>query len=100
MAFFSRWFYDQTEERKEIARKLVKNGQLEFVNCGWSMSDEANPSAEDMVLNMVHGANWLLEEFQYSCHVGWHIDPFGHSNFMVENLAKLNYDTFVFSRLD
>mmetsp|Transcript_1828 Transcript_1828/g.3654 ORF Transcript_1828/g.3654 Transcript_1828/m.3654 type:complete len:91 (+) Transcript_1828:1007-1279(+) len=89
MAFFSRWFNEQTEERKEMARELVRNKQLEFVNCGWSMSDEANPSAEDMVLNMVHGANWLSENLDFECHVGWHIDPFGHSAFMNQNLAKL-----------
>jgi len=70
--------------------KLVNAGQLDFVNCGWSMSDEANPSAEDMVFNMVHGSNWLFQTFGFKCHVGWHIDPFGHSAFMALNLARLN----------
>jgi len=64
------------------------------------MSDEANPSAEDMVFNMVHGSNWIFSKFSFKCHVGWHIDPFGHSAFMALNLSRLNYDTFVFSRLD
>jgi len=59
MAFFSRWYNEQTDARKNLVRTLVNNGQLSFANCGWSMSDEANPSAEDMVLNMVHGSNWL-----------------------------------------
>jgi hypothetical protein len=53
------------------------------------MSDEANPSAEDMVLNMVHGSNWLYSELGYKCNVGWHIDPFGHSAFMNQALSAL-----------
>jgi len=92
MAFFSRWYNLQNEQMKKETKKLVKEGRLQFVNCGWSMSDEANPTAEDMVLNMTIGNNWLFDELGYKCNVGWHIDPFGHSNFMVKNLINLNFE--------
>jgi len=92
MAFFSRWYNLQTNVMKNITKMLVKQGRLQFVNCGWSMSDEANPTAEDLLLNMTIGNNWLYNELGYKCNVGWHIDPFGHSNFMAKNLINLNYD--------
>ena len=30
MAYFSRWWHEQTPQRREQTRALVKNGQLEF----------------------------------------------------------------------
>ena len=41
MAFFARWWKDQTPRKKEMVKKLVSNKQLEFVNAGWCMNDEA-----------------------------------------------------------
>jgi hypothetical protein len=37
----SRWWKEQTEEKKELVRTLVSNKQLEFINGGWVMNDEA-----------------------------------------------------------
>ena len=34
MAFFARWFYDQTAETQDVVRELVAIGQLDFVNGG------------------------------------------------------------------
>lgn len=35
IGFFSRWWDQQSEKKKELTRSLVKNGQLEFINGGW-----------------------------------------------------------------
>ena len=40
---------------QEKTRQLVQNGQLELVNAGWSMHDEACPIYEDMINNMMKG---------------------------------------------
>ena len=37
-------------------RGLVRNGQLEIINAGWSMHDEACPIYEDMIDNMMKGS--------------------------------------------
>ena len=42
IAFFARWFYDQTDTMQNKVRKLVARGQLDFVNGGWCMQDEAS----------------------------------------------------------
>ena len=40
MAFFARWWSEQTKSTKDIVKRLVASKQLEFVNAGWSMNDE------------------------------------------------------------
>ena len=41
MAFFSRWWNEQSKDVKKSVKELVFNGQLEFANGGWCMHDEA-----------------------------------------------------------
>ena len=40
IAFFSRWWNQQSEAMKQTVRGLVSNKQLEFINGGWCMNDE------------------------------------------------------------
>jgi hypothetical protein len=40
MAFFARWFYEQTDDMQDRVRTLVANKQLSFANGGWCMHDE------------------------------------------------------------
>lgn len=81
-------------------RQLVKNHQLEFINAGWSMHDEACTHFDDMMNNMMIGHEFLLKEFDYKPTIGWHIDPFGHSNANPRLFADMGFDTFIFGRLD
>lgn len=60
-------------------RGLVKSGQLQFINGGWSMHDEACTHYVSMIENTAFGHRFLKEEFDYVPTVGWQIDPFGHS---------------------
>lgn len=55
MKFFSMWWSKQNDTKKEQVRGLVKSGQLEIINAGWSMHDEACPIYEDMIDNMQFG---------------------------------------------
>ena len=49
-AFFQRWWNDASEKMKNVSRRVVANGQLEFINGGWCMHDEATPSYADMIV--------------------------------------------------
>ena len=40
-SFFTRWWREQTAATKDLVRKLVNNGQLDFVNGGYVQHDEA-----------------------------------------------------------
>ena len=52
-------------------KKLVKNGQLELINGGWSMHDEACPTYEDMIANMMIGHDFILKNFDKKPRIGW-----------------------------
>ena len=44
MAFFERWWREQTDATKNRTRALVSTGLLEFNLAGWCMNDEAAPT--------------------------------------------------------
>ena len=81
IAFFSRWFNEQTDKRKKDVASLVHSGRLSFANGGWCMHDEAVAHFSDMIDQTARGHLWLVETFGESAlpKVGWQIDPFGHS---------------------
>jgi lysosomal alpha-mannosidase len=41
-----------------------------------------------------------LKEFGVKPKIGWHIDPFGHSNAQPRLFADMGFDAWFFSRLD
>jgi len=100
MKFFSMWFYEQTPKMQDDVRNLVKQGRLEFLNAGWSMSDEACPHFDDLIDNMQKGHDFLMKEFQVRPRVAWHIDPFGHSSATPRVFAEMGFDAWFFARLD
>lgn len=85
---------------KNRVRSLVANGQLEMVNSGWSMHDEACPTYTDMLTNMMLGHDFVLKEFGVTPRIGWQIDPFGHSATNARLFAEMGFDAWFFARLD
>ncbi|PSS21407.1 Alpha-mannosidase, light subunit like [Actinidia chinensis var. chinensis] len=79
MAFFQRWWEEQNVEIQEEVRKLVDAGQLEFVNGGWCMHDEAATHYIDMIDQTTLGHRLIKDQFNITPRAGWQIDPFGHS---------------------
>ena len=62
-AFFQRWWAQQTAEVQALTRRLVRAGQLQFINGGWCMHDEAAPHYVDMIDQTTLGHRLLLEQF-------------------------------------
>jgi hypothetical protein len=100
MAFFYRWWTQQNDDRKEVVRRMVRNGQLEFINAGWCMNDEAATYYQSIVDQMTEGHLFLLKEFGFIPRVGWHIDPFGHSSTQASLFSSMGFDSFMFGRID
>ena len=42
--FFKMWWDNQSDKMKLDVKGLIANGQLELINGGWSMHDEACPT--------------------------------------------------------
>eukprot|EP00760_Papus_ankaliazontas_P016462 PhM_4_TR16801/c0_g1_i16/m.51976/K12311/MAN2B1, LAMAN; lysosomal alpha-mannosidase len=100
MYFFNRWWQEQSAQRRADVRKLVANGQLEFVNGGWSMHDEGCVHHLSAVNNMALGAQDILKDVNATVKVGWHIDPFGHASATPRLMAQMGFDAFIFWRTD
>ena len=64
MKFFKMWWDLQDDFMRENVKKLVANKQLELINGGWAMHDEACPTYTDMIENMMFGHKFILEEFE------------------------------------
>ncbi|KOM32202.1 hypothetical protein LR48_Vigan01g175800 [Vigna angularis] len=101
MAFFHRWWVEQSPETQEEMRKLVNAGQLEIINGGWCMHDEAATHYIDMIDQTTLGHRFIKDEFNKTPTVGWQIDPFGHSAVQAYLLgAELGFDSVHFARID
>ncbi|XP_060195923.1 alpha-mannosidase-like isoform X1 [Lycium barbarum] len=101
MAFFHRWWIRQTPDIQEEVRNLVASGQLEFVNGGWCMHDEATCHYIDMIDQTTLGHQLIKDEFNITPRAGWQIDPFGHSAVQAYLLGdEVGFDSVHFARID
>lgn len=102
MAFFSRWWKQQTNVTQDAVRNLVRQGRLEFVNGGWVMNDEAATHYGAIVDQMTLGLRFLQDTFGSDGlpRVAWHIDPFGHSREQASLFAQMGFDGFFLGRID
>ncbi|KAL5724487.1 alpha-mannosidase [Ranunculus cassubicifolius] len=62
-------------------KQLVNSAQLEFINGGMCMHDEASPHYIDMIDQTTLGHRFIKQEFDVTPRVGWQMNPFGHSLF-------------------
>ena len=102
-AFFQRWWRQQNDAMKADVRSFVTNGQLEFINGGWCMHDEATTHFVDMIDQTTLGHQYILQQFGESANptIGWQVDPFGHSATQAALLsAELGFDALFFGRID
>ncbi|GFT23386.1 lysosomal alpha-mannosidase [Trichonephila clavipes] len=100
-AFFTKWWEEQTELTKEIVRRLVNDGRLEFISGGWSMNDEATTHYLAIIDQMTLGLRWLNETFGVCGRpkVGWQIDTFGHSREQASLFAQMKFDGLFLGRV-
>ncbi|CAF3582661.1 unnamed protein product [Rotaria sp. Silwood1] len=102
IAFFWRWWMQQTEDTKNTVRKLVNEGRLEFISGGWSMNDEGATHYNSIIDQHSLGAEFLRDQFG-ECgrpKLGWQIDPFGHARETASLFAQMGFDGLFFGRVD
>ncbi|XP_048445534.1 probable alpha-mannosidase At5g13980 isoform X6 [Pyrus x bretschneideri] len=99
--FFQRWWRDQTEATQNTVKQLVSSGQLELINGGMCMHDEAASHYIDMIDQTTLGHRFIKQEFNVTPRIGWQIDPFGHSAVQAYLLgAEVGFDSLFFARID
>ncbi|XP_028077509.1 probable alpha-mannosidase At5g13980 [Camellia sinensis] len=100
-AFFQRWWRDQSEAVQSITKQFVSTGQLELINGGCCMDDEAASHYIDKIDQTTLGHWFIKEKFTVTPRVGWQINPFGHSAVQAYLLgAEVGFDSFFFSQID
>ena len=102
IAFFERWWNEQSTDMKEKVKKLVGNRQLEFINAGWCMNDEAATHYNAIIDQMTLGLKFVQDTFGDDARprIAWHIDPFGHSSEQASLFSQMSFDGFFFGRID
>ena len=87
---------------KDEVKRLVENGQLEFINGGWCMNDEAAAHYTDIIHQMSLGMRFLNDTFGECAipRVAWQVDPFGHSKEQANLFAEMGFDGLFLGRLD
>ena len=102
IAFFERWWNEQSPRMKTVVKKLVKEGRLEFINGGWCMNDEGSTHYNAIIDQMTHGLKFIEDNFGSDARprIAWHIDPFGHSAEQASLFSQMSFDGFFFGRID
>jgi lysosomal alpha-mannosidase len=108
IAFFWRWWNEQTNEMHDKVKGFVnegksdeimfcfliflKIGRLEFISGGWCMNDEAATHYNSIIDQHSLGAAFLRDQFGECARpkIGWQIDPFGHSREQASLSAQVN----------
>lgn len=88
-----------SEKERNRVKALIKKGQLEITQGGWTASDEATPNYQDLILNMHMGHRFLQEEFGVKPKIGWMLDAFGHSQANAQLFAEFGFEALFFSRM-
>ncbi|KAL0281361.1 UNVERIFIED_CONTAM: hypothetical protein PYX00_002368 [Menopon gallinae] len=101
-AFFWKWWLEQGDHMRHLVKKLVANGQLEFIGGAWSMNDEATTHYQSVIDQFTWGLRKLNDTFGYCGQpkIGWQIDPFGHARETASLMAQMGFDGLFFGRLD
>ncbi|KAJ9591913.1 hypothetical protein L9F63_001515, partial [Diploptera punctata] len=101
-AFFWKWWLEQEESTQLRVKDLVNQGRIEFIGGAWSMNDEASAHYYSIIDGFAWGLRKLNDTFG-ACgrpHIGWQIDPFGHSREMASIFAQMGFDGVLFARID
>lgn len=64
------------------------------------MNDEATPYYEDIIDQMTVGHKYLLDNFNVIPHIGWQVDPFGHSSTQALFTHLMGFDGWFMGRID
>ncbi len=118
MAFFWRWWNEQSDDMRNTVKQLVNEGscqsnlyysfkyiyigRLEFISGGWCMNDEAATHYNSIIDQHSLGAEFLHDTFGECARpkIGWQIDPFGHSQEFGSLLAQMGFDGLFLGRAD
>ncbi|XP_018334148.1 alpha-mannosidase 2-like isoform X2 [Agrilus planipennis] len=99
ISYFSMWWNDISNQKRESVKQLLKQNQLEIVTGGWVMNDEANSNWLSIVHQLSEGHQWLQKNLNYTPRSGWTIDPFGLSPTQAFLLKNSGFQNLLIQRV-
>ncbi len=79
-------------------KKLVKEKRWHILG-GWYLQPDCNlPSGESFVRQILLGKRYFKEKFGVDVRTASNLDPFGHTQGLVQIMAKSGYDSYIFCR--
>lgn len=89
---------DYPELYEEMKRR-IQEGRWEVDGGMWLESDCNIPSGESLVRQLLHGTQFIRDEFQKECKYLWLPDVFGYSWALPQILKKSGIDTFMTTKI-
>ncbi|CAJ1069855.1 Hypothetical predicted protein [Xyrichtys novacula] len=99
ISYFSKWWAELDDQKRQMVKRLLKAGQLELVTGGWVMADEANSHYFALLDQLMEGHLWMQRHLGVQPSSGWAIDPFGHSPSMTYLLKGAGLQNMVIQRV-
>jgi alpha-mannosidase len=79
-------------------QRLVKQGRWHIMG-GWFLQPDCNmPSGESFVRQALYGRRYFADRFGVRPTTALNLDPFGHSQGLVQILVKSGYEAYLFCR--
>lgn len=79
-------------------QKLVREQRWHILG-GWYLQPDVNmPSGESLVRQILLGKRYFKEKFGVDVRTAANLDPFGHTQGLVQILTKSGYDSYIFCR--
>ena len=79
-------------------KRLVKQKRWHILG-GWHLQPDCNmPSGESFVRQILLGKTYFKQKFGVDVTTASNLDPFGHSQGLVQIMAKAGYDSYIFCR--
>jgi alpha-mannosidase len=99
-AILYRWVEEFEPALFERIQKLITAGKWRIMG-GWHLQPDCNmPSGESFVRQALLGRTYFKEKFGAVPTTAINFDPFGHTQGLVQILAKCGYDSYIVCRPD
>ena len=83
----------------EEIKQRVKEGRWEVEGAMWLEADCNLSSGESLIRQILHGKQFMMDEFGVESHILWLPDVFGYSAALPQILTKSGIDQFVTSKI-
>jgi len=99
-AILYKWVEEYEPGLFKRIRALVRKKKWHILG-GWYLQPDCNmPSGESFVRQILLGKSYFKKKFGIDVETGSNLDPFGHTQGLVQILAKSGYDSYIFCRPD